>query len=735
MKKTVLRNVLFIASLILLSFFVFKEANFFFRGNSISFETPAREKLAVSAGKLNDAFTKARLLSDSIANKLSLNSLDEKNMRKMMQDVIGQFPIEGLFFAVESPQKQGANFTLLLSKEFGFTDLPNFSKNNTHYNKLFKETIASGKSHWTSPFLDTILGARVVCCCIPFHLENGSKGMVTIVYRTADLYDRLLHLGLSLYGVPYIMDTASFFIAHPLDETRSLIEVANEFNDRALLRLVDDMQTGKLSPNKNYHHRNTVTKKFCNEALCHIKENDWYLGLSIYDGQALESIEYRNAMKESAIKLILYVVLWLIFFILFIYKTLFPERKGVRFYSFLLPCLLLLMIIGIIMAYNRFPGSASTESETTTGGAFEQIKIDSLKQKFLNDNGIRSKWESKRMVDFKSLDNFLLRFDQESRTMYKEPASIIPTGLFIHEIQFLSSYEVRVMGIVWQVFMEDESANTDEAGLKYPTNDYEMKGVSFPGAQVNEYVQTDSVPTTLNGRKAVLYRWNFDINLNQHFSYSLYPFGRNEIQLFLWALNLDDNTILVPDLMAYKQLYPDVCSGIGNHVEINDMSILNSYYAYNMESYLCNFGNAEMYGLNRFPELTFNVSVSRKFADTLICKIIPLLVVLMLLFTILFVRDENDGFNNVIGCSGLFFVLVLDHINLREQVSSEGIIYLEYCYFFIYLLMLLIVITSFKIEDNPRLSRILNWVGDVLKNYFWSIILGFMALATMFRFF
>jgi preprotein translocase subunit SecG len=191
---------------------------------------------------------------------------------------------------------------------------------------------------------------------------------------------------------------------------------------------------------------------------------------------------------------------------------------------------------------------------------------------------------------------------------------------------------------------------------------------------------------------------------------------------------LDDNTILTPDLESYKQIYPTDIPGLDNHFHIKGWDVSGSYYSYSMESYLCNFGNPDIYGINKFPELIFNISISRKFIDILICKIVPLMVVLVLLFTILFVRVKSDGFNNIIGCSGLFFVLVLDHINLRENVLSEQIMYLEYCYFFSYILLLLITITSFDMSKNGHSYN--SWVDTVLKKYFWTVIFGAMAVVT-----
>jgi hypothetical protein len=263
----------------------------------------------------------------------------------------------------------------------------------------------------------------------------------------------------------------------------------------------------------------------------------------------------------------------------------------------------------------------------------------------------------------------------------------------------------------------------------YHYDTYVNKGLFFPGAHVSVLERTDSIEAVLDNYPAVLYRWNFDVEIEQQLSYSLYPFGKNEISLALWSRDFDDNTIITPDLDSYKQIYPTDCPGLGNHFHIRGWDISGSYYSYSMESYLCNFGNSYIYGINQFPELMFSISISRKFIDILICKIVPLTVILVLLFTILFVRVKSDGFNNIIGCSGLFFVLVLDHINLRESVLSEQIMYLEFCYFFSYILLLLITITSFDISRNGRSYNA--WVDSVLKHYFWTIIFGAMAIVTI----
>jgi hypothetical protein len=266
-----------------------------------------------------------------------------------------------------------------------------------------------------------------------------------------------------------------------------------------------------------------------------------------------------------------------------------------------------------------------------------------------------------------------------------------------------------------------------EAG--YHTSDYKYKGVFFPAGYDVTQNLTDSVEIVFDGEPMMLYRWSFEIQIEQRLSYSLYPFGKKDVSFFLWSNDFDDNTILTPDLDGYGQIYPSDLPGLDNHFRIKGWDVSATYYSYSMESYLCDFGNSDMYGVNNFPELAYNISVSRKFMDILITKIVPLTVVLILLFTILFVREKSDGFNNIIGCSSLFFVLILDHINFRESILPEHIMYLEFCYFFSYALILLITVTSFDTSKGGNSYN--SWVDTFLKRYFWSLISCSMAAVTV----
>ena len=266
----------------------------------------------------------------------------------------------------------------------------------------------------------------------------------------------------------------------------------------------------------------------------------------------------------------------------------------------------------------------------------------------------------------------------------------------------------------------------------YNFEDYEKKGVFMPRGYVNSMEQTDVTETMIGAYPARLYRWNFDIESMQKFSYSLYPFGKANMDFTFWSNDFDNNLILVPDLEAYVQLYPTTKPGIDRRFHLKTWDIYSTYYTYVMESYLSNFGNINIQGINQFPELVFNISIMRKFGDILIGKVIPLAVVLLFLFTILFVRDRSEGFSNIIGCSGLFFVLIIDHINLRESVAPDEIMFLEYAYFLSYVLLLFVAATSFDIfrKGEEYVIR----ADLMIKKFYWTFVMGTMTLITVIRF-
>jgi len=586
-----------------------------------------------------------------------------------------------------------------------------------------------GENHsegfWGGPAFDSLLGKRVAYRLIT---HNNSRKNIVFVYSSQKLFNKLLQTDVSRFGLPYIINDSTSFIAHPLGETRSLLQVGIDTKNDVLVRLSEQVIQDKPLDG-NYRHFNNMTKQITTEILIPLDKTGWFLGFGAYDGKALESAEYQTTLRRYRIVLVFSIGIFLIL----LWNNIFNRGRTKHFSVFVYPVILISMLAGVISAYNYYP----MQSEHHAGAAHPAGAIDFMPTHpagAAHDNAgyLHPKWDMSRLISQNNLKAVIDGYQAESKILYGEPAKIIPTGLYFYSADFKNPYTIRVTGTLWQKFLVLGEEYPQEILDIYNFEDFDKKGVYMPRAYVNKMEQSDVTETTIGDYPARLFRWNFDIESMQKLSYSLYPFGKATIDFTFWTNDFDNNVVLVPDLEGYMQLYPTTKPGIDRRFHLKTWDIYSTYYAYVMESYLSNFGNIDIQGINQFPELVFNISIMRKFGDILIGKIIPLTVVLLLLFTILFVRDRSNGFNNIIGCSGLFFVLIIDHINLRESVAPDEIMFLEYAYFLSYVLLLFVAATSFDIFRKGEEYGIK--VDSMIRKYYWTFVMGIMTLVTILRF-
>lgn len=685
----------------------------YIRFTEISFEDMAREKITLVADSLNNIISETSMLTESINDyaQKSANKLDNKTIEQIINSHKHLFFFDCLYY-IAKHEEEYIVYEIIPDQDNTYRVKPVSKKIDPDW---LRETYLNHGYNWIGPIFDSIQERRVICKPLPVEMPKESEPVYIIaIYNTYQLYRYLQNSGLNKFGVAYIVDSTSHFIAHPLDEIRSLITLGHEYADNVLIELGHDIMNQSFN-NKKYIHHNTVTGLKCTEMIHPLPHMHAYLGVSVYDGKSLESRCYQTMARQTLICLFIYSLVFSIAIYLLLSRY-FNKNRYIGLHSFL-SFTFFLLIIGIIFTYNRYPQNEHIISAST----LEKKSVQTWK------------WDSLRTVDKKSLNKLIDGYQKESLVLYNEQAKVIPTGAYIYDIQFVGSHEIKVSGIVWQKFLRSGLDYPDTMTNKYQDDNYRNKGILFPGGRIADLSPKDTLDILLDNYPATLYRWNFDMDIGQKMSYSLYPFGKSEITIPFWSADLDDNTLLTPDLTSYKQIYPTNMPGLDSHFTIKGWNLLSSYFSYSYDSYLCSFGNMDIHGINHFPELMFNISISRKFVDILICKIVPLMVILTLLFTLIFIRKKEDGFNNVIGCSGLFFVLVLDHINLRETVLSEGIMYIEFCYFISYVILLLVTVTSFEVDKKQ--SFYAKTLDFVLRNYFWSIIFGAMATVSVFYFY
>ena len=311
----------------------------------------------------------------------------------------------------------------------------------------------------------------------------------------------------------------------------------------------------------------------------------------------------------------------------------------------------------------------------------------------------------------------------------------IPTGIYLQSLSFESARDVRITGRIWQRISVGEGAPELPRGA--------APGVIFPDAITDHGSNTSQTYEKLQpvpiyheaARVADLYMWNFQAIIRQDMDYSRYPLDGKRIWIRLWTNDVFNDVVLVPDLEAYRDP-ADPSLAISPQLVKGEWNLKQSFFAYKRLAYDTNFGRQSAFTdeLAR-PELRFYVLLERKFADAFLVHLVPLFVIIGMLFGLLMSvsRDraevERLGFSTLTvfgACSGLFFIALLGHIQIRQEFSGSGVVYVEYFYIMSYVVLLLVSVFAFLMTKSARVSEsyLLRDNGIVVKLLYWPVVLA-----------
>lgn len=318
----------------------------------------------------------------------------------------------------------------------------------------------------------------------------------------------------------------------------------------------------------------------------------------------------------------------------------------------------------------------------------------------------------------------------------------IPTGLFVQSLKFSNSSEVSLSGYIWQHYNytlpNAVKLNKGEIGFIFPEqvnagNDISPKEVHRESTATGEIIG-----------------WYFEVTLRQPFDYSKYPFDHKTVWLRMWPKDFTQKIVLTPDLEAYKSTDFEDKFGMENSIVLGSWKHINTFFNYKMATYDTNFGRSQ-YALNvrndilkpnkQFPELHMNFVLKRNYENAFVIYLLPILLIASLLFgAMLTISNEKNtkdalGFNafGFIGAaSGLFFVLMLAHIQLRQEFAGTNIVYLEYFYIFMYTLLVLATANAylFSIGFSKGKNFIMSRNNLIPKTLYWPFFTGSLVLIT-----
>jgi hypothetical protein len=304
------------------------------------------------------------------------------------------------------------------------------------------------------------------------------------------------------------------------------------------------------------------------------------------------------------------------------------------------------------------------------------------------------------------------------------------TGVYVDSLQFLGSNDVYLSGYVWQEF----SATSLEK---------HRPGVIFPNSVGNTTME-ESYKSTLDGVTVI--GWYFEVNLRQPFRYEDYPIDHKTVKVKLIPKDFNSNVILVPSLKSYDSTTQSSIFGISKDIVLAGWDINDTFFDYMPLSFDTDFGLHDNHPRTNLPELSFNIVIERDFISAFMINITLLLVSIALLYGLIMMMTSDDNLkskygssvSSVIGsCAGIFFVVLVAHISVREKFPGSGIVYIEYFYLLSYMFILatIVAIYSFSTHQNSETKVFFANEAVLLKMSFWPLYSCCICLITWYHFY
>jgi hypothetical protein len=321
-----------------------------------------------------------------------------------------------------------------------------------------------------------------------------------------------------------------------------------------------------------------------------------------------------------------------------------------------------------------------------------------------------------QLLDRDAVEQFLLANGARDRNGARRPLIRVPTGVYIRSIAFQSSTDVMVTGYVWQRYTDG-------------VHDGIARGFSLPEAETTQGNQiTELYRTKTAGEERI--GWQFAAKLRQHFSYSRYPFDRQEVWMRVRPAEFRPDIVLVPDFDGYPIMNPAALPGLTRELVLPGWQAQGSFFDYRLHAYTANFGLRTFRALEDSPELYFNVALRRLFIGPFVSSIVPLSVAVAMIFAVLVISTRRDKSSSLFGFSAesslrsaaaLFFVVSFQHVALRNSLASPVLMYFEYFYFTVYIAILLVSINAILFAAQLGVRFVEHRENLVPKLLFWPV--------------
>lgn len=512
---------------------------------------------------------------------------------------------------------------------------------------------------WVEPYFGEGVKDWFVDFGTPFYYSDGPnkgkvRGTITMSFVCGGFKELVHSMSIGKTGYGVITSTKGKFLVHPINDfigTTSLTDILEEEKNLVLSNAYKKLLAGEKGHIEYYDEDHKDETLFFYDK---IPTSDWGIGLMFFKNDLLEGDK-----KESRKFINILLSLSFLFIILlgFYFGRDYLDQKEIWQLSVLSTILLIanMCVVGFLQ-------HSSTRDESSQ--------------------------KSPPIIDMASLNSFVNQQHVRSEKLKTKKLTSVPTGIYIQRIQFEDSYNLSVGGTVWQ---------------KYPLAIADTVEIGFTLPQLSPFAEASYIEESYRKKIAakegepgyLLVGWDIRVTLRLNLKYSDYPFDKRHINIEFQPINQNDHLIFTPDLSSYNYTNPSKKSGLNPKIEISGSEVLESYFNYSTETYDTDFGYGQKLLFEEVPVLHYNIHIRRLLLNAFITYLIPIFVTLTVLFLLLLSCTKTAERQGVIETiAAFFFVLIFSHIDLRKEIVTADLIFMEYFYFVSYFIL---VATTFNL--------------------------------------
>jgi len=650
------------------------------------------------ASRLNQELAVAKSLGDRLARDLGTGELSPYLLTHRIKTDVEENPVLfGIGAAYERGEylsriqlyapffrrdRTGQFAQIQIEDNYDYTD-PTLPEAQWYIDALQEET-----GFWVEPYQNALIADLwLVDYYVPIHREipggRETIGVIFVTLSTDSLVEFLNSIDAGEEGFTYLLSDKGTYIIHPRGDflRRSIFEKADELENDALRVLGQRVLGGEgfyidgIDPASGQ-----TVWTFHRPVLL----NNWSIGI-VFDkfiGQERPHIFVRDLILIALSLIVTITLLFALF--LRVDRGRMRSLWGVSIVYGLL-CLCCIGFIWYLEA--NFPQRDASQIVLVNSTVIEE-QLASIDEAFHENN--------------------------------EEPPLRIPTGIMLETIAFNGGNNANdVSGYIWQRYPLELSEDIEQ-GFRF------TDVIDGEGGQIEEIYRIQEYDEEVVG-------WFFRATLRQEPSVDKFPLDEATVQMQIWPKSLDSRVVLVPDLESYEFVTPSQNPGLVDVLVLENWEIVRSYFSYRYDSYNATFGSRRGVMRNYTPDLYFNTIINRVLLSALVSHAVTILVAICLMFAILIIKVGSSF--EVLGYSAsLFFVIAVSQVGLRGELEASGVVYLEYGYILLYVLILVVSVNSMLYySDNP--NRFIQYRDNLIpKLLYWPTVGTTLLIITLYIF-